>query len=536
MITEKRDKQSRITSTTTDNAATNESKTQEKINVENLEDLSEQKFKFDEDLISQMTNKLVAITDTLGKSFDKTYRDTNAINKRISNLEAQARATAKEILTTLRTTDSTGKFPDFNEAKYDLATGRERDKILTKDELIALNTHADGKLMSPEEIYQRNIATKLIKSQLDSVFGTDTTSFESTFQLSDADQKDMIDTITKKYPELFNGKDAQGNSIPDTQRLQMIANITDSVMNKLSGGDAIFDTNISSDGTYTTSITNSIGAKTTLKVNNKGQTTEQTFTIPADATDSQSKPIIFTTVTTYPDIATTLKTGSFGTTVTIMDDGVNTPVKLNSYEDSLTNMAYAQLKAVEVGKFAVRGTLFMGKQAIINVATAPISITHSFTAAILTPIVIKGSAQALGYKFSRPTALSGINKMIGLTCGNRRALVSATGVFTKGTIGSKIIQSVKTGDITKSFQEQRDLHEEYLAWDDDIVTAILNVRKIIFPETLGNQLVSNASLKSETGTSDINNKQKAMNALGITPGSNSIAASIVSLAPTLARR
>ncbi len=411
----------------------------------------------------------------LGKTMDAWLPDVNATNKRIKNLETANRTTAKSILSQIKSAE----LKQERTGKYNITSFASR--------------------RAPEEdilAYKNAIAENLIQSTLDNVFGKDSMSGQSLAKFTRTDNNIIMTHILNetKYKDLFDW------SKSDIERLNTIADISDEIMNRICASEAgssqrsigRFETKIHDDGTYEQTITNDLGAITTTKIDNKGKVILQEYTDTSNNATFRTEP------------------NDQGKMTTKYIDAQGNEHPLTSYEESLTSIAYAQHKAMIIAKSILKASLWTGKQAIINLITYPIPMTLSIVAvAGFVPLVKGGSmiAHAVtgneAYAWSSPTVRSAIMHIIELSCGDRRGILSGQQgrVFRQGTMLSKAANAInpfgKDLSTTPETPEEKNQHEEYYTLINTMIDAVMTPVKALFPETLGDTLVSKASLDTE---------------------------------------
>lgn len=420
------------------------------------------------------SNKLVAPDvrkkQLLGKTMDEWFPDVNATNKRITNLENANRATVKSILSQIKSAE----FKHERTGKYNITSFASRRDI-----------HQDTLA------YKNSIAENLIQSTLDNFFGKDSMSGQSLAKFTDENHKEFRDYVIKNE-DLFN------SSKSDITRLNAITKISDTIMNKICESEpgssqqpiGKIETKIDANGNYETTITNDLGATTRAVINNKGKTTSRHYQDP----------------TTNTDFLTTFDQN--GKSQTSYFDAQGNRHRLTSYEDSLVGIAYAQHKAMIIAKSILKASLWTSKQAIITLFTNPIPTTLLIVAGVgLVPLVKGGSMIAYqitgneAYAWSSPTARSAIVHILEISCGgDRRGFISGQEgrVFKEGTMLSKTANAVNPfGKDLSLAPEKINPHEEYYTLMGEIVDIVKIPLKAMFPETLGDTLVSKAGLDAE---------------------------------------
>lgn len=475
-----------------------------KIEIEKIkiaQDVEFQNFNYTRDLLAQMRqaatkSQKLQVNATLARSYDATFPDTQAINARIKNFETATRTVAKRILNDLRTIDSRNQTGSLQLTL--LGSPKKELKFGTLD-------LADK--YTPEQ--KVTIAKKLVQSQLDTIFGTDSMTSESSISCSDALQKQFVETILKDE-ELFNP------NLPDDERLQAIAKHSDAIMNDLCLGEpnATFATTIDKKGNYKTRITS--------KQNNQ---TIYTQTIVDNNGKLIEKKLIVKQANNFSGYQVTIdqKTGKsesyFSRPYKNQDNLTNAIIittksgkkylktPLSSTESDLLDAASAVHKAAILGRMMAKITLWSTKQIAFNVITHP--IPQAITLGVIAPLalLVKGASMGVGYTYADPTIKAVFGIVIDATMGNRRAILSNSSdrVFTKGSTIAKGLNAINPWRDSDNTPDQ---NEEYYGFDADLGNSIVWMAKKIMPETFGDQLISTSSLTNTMGTSKINSLQR----------------------------
>ena len=419
---------------------------QNKMSIENSDQLAQHasqqfdqaKLEFNQDIFNHLTTKskfLVGAENVIGQNAAQLLVDTNATVQRLATLDVKTRDTTLKILNLVD-------------------TAATKKSIVGKYQATSLLSSNEADLAA----HKQNIVKTLIQSQVDNVFGVNQLSGQSIYKLTPEAQAKLEEDFTTQIDTLFD----PSKTLQTHEKLQIIANMSDAIMNKLatdvdgSNPVARFTTTFLADGTYKTRISNNAGITSEITIDASNNTTNKILTI----NDKKNNPtIVFTT------------TIANGTTKTMLDDETGITKTLMAQDASFVDIAHDQLRAMANSRSMIKATLWAGKQIVICLIPMPASIATCLTIAAISPIVIKGGSLAMGYKFSDPVVRTALMTTMELTMGNKRGLLSAdpNRVFSKGTIGSKIANSFTTGKISESFAEQRDPNEEYYHSLDDAV-------------------------------------------------------------------
>jgi hypothetical protein len=428
--------------------------------------LTREQYDTAKNFIDQAGRKLLSNNRTLGHTLDATWPDTIARNKQINNFEQSTRSTMQEMYNRLQ------------------GTGMVRDAVEAINPLRAIGKIGDAASKGADvfkDYTSDTFAEDLIAAQLKNSLGSDSMSGESLFKFDDATQKELIDAMKQdqEYAKLFD----KSSPLTPLAKMQLIARMTDIVMNKIGEPDiASFKTEYDAQGDYTSTISSKDPSKPSLSstINNDGKTISRTFSfvqqdgknvLCSTFIDSQTGKSMTKMKITQPD-------GSF-------DSHELTPDEAKIAEQS--TLAY---KAKVFFKCSMKATLWWGKQVAINVVgmKVPIPMADQTIAGVVVTAVIKPVSMLLGYKFTDPTVRATLSTMVEVSCGDRRAILSAdpTRVFSRGTIASKML----SGD----WKEQKDQTEEYYTLINDAVDIALIPARKMLPTIVGNRLLSKTDL------------------------------------------
>ncbi|MGZ6255072.1 MAG: hypothetical protein ACXWL5_03735 [Candidatus Chromulinivorax sp.] len=422
------------------------SKYREKLEVTS-EQITREQFDTANNFMAQAQAKLAKNNKTLGFTIDSKFPDTIAQNKRVENFEQNSRATIKTM--------------------YNRLT-----KVITV------------RKYTPD-----SFAQDLINEHLDATFGKDTMSGQSLFSFDPINQKELIDAIKNdsEFTALFS---KESNKLSSVQKMNVLARMTDMVMNKIGQPDiATFESKIDDNGNYTSTITStdSLQPSLTTTVNVNGKVVSRIFSYQ----QNDGKPVTFTTMLNP-------KTGQNETIVHLAD---GTFKKLSSQEAEMTDAQFALFKLKQLFKCSVKATMWLGKQAALNVPGMFISPVLQGTGTAVLVGAIKPVSLLMGYKFSDPTVRTVLNTTLEVVAGDRRAILSAdpNRVFTKGSTVSKLL----SGD----WKEQADPAEEYYTLINTAVDLVLAPVKAAMPVTFGDQLLSKSDLQSSQSASNLSKPQ-----------------------------
>jgi hypothetical protein len=394
--------------------------------------------------------------------------------------------------------------------------------------------------------FKQQFAKDLIQKQLDNNLGVDANSFQSLFSLPIEIQTQLENRFTDatgKYKDLFDPK-ATKTSI---EKLQLIADMNDEVMNVISGsvaqnekgifisdkdgnlqlavkdnGIATFKTVFDASGNCISTISSSVakGDKLVLTsiIDNAGKPKSRGLCIGDDE---------FTTTFTTGWVYGNYKT------VTLKSAHAAKPIELNSVEGQVLSNCWMLNKASIFFKTTVKVALSAGKQGAIYALSSllPYHIPLA-AAALLLPFVkiisilpamhqvdAQGNEildeqsnpkiktltgfQFTGHQWSDPAALLVAKKAIDIAVGDNgqlfggffsggKALLSGEGnrVFRQGTWISNGLNKIQG-----KASEVENVNETYVEAIPSIIQAVFAPLQALFPQTLGKQILSKADLK-----------------------------------------
>jgi hypothetical protein len=385
--------------------------------------------KFASEIVDNVLLKSKIITkqkNVLGSSAANLLIDTNATIKRLEQLDSKTRDTALAILKMIE--------------------NGQKNLMFEKSDALAKKTDA----------LKESITQKTIQSQIDNVFGVNSLSGKSIYSLTPEAQQELSVKFAEKIDRLLD----TNQSLPRHEKLQLIADMSDMIMNKMatdidgsSGPIATFRTEFLSNGSYRTTISNQSGVSAITLIDRSNNITSKQFIV------KEAK-----STTTFDMIG---KNVTLNKLYDLGNQPENTTLSIN--DATAVELVYDQFKAMTNVKTMIKGLFWTSKQVVMCAIPLPTTMVNSLLIAAISPIVIKGGSMMVGYKFSDPVVRTALMASIELTMGNKRGLLSAdpNRVFSKGTIGSKIANSFTTGNISESFKEKRDPSEEYFHTIDD---------------------------------------------------------------------
>jgi hypothetical protein len=433
-------------------------------------------------LAAEIVNPILAKTtmlqknkNVLGSSAASLLIDTNANIKRLSELDVKTRDTAQDVLNMID-------------------TAQAKKSIIGRYKGTSLLSSKDADLAQQKQ----TVVEKTMQSTIDNVFGVNQLSGKSIYSLTPEAQQELMPEFKLIIEKLFD----PAQKLPKYQRLQLIANMSDAIMNKMaaevdgdSGPVATFTTEFFPDGQYATTISNEAGVKATTVIDRSGKVTQKTFTITDPETKSSTK---FDMTFRDPQNPTKMLS-SPQVTMSLPNSQLNAQTPLSIDDAAAVELVCDQFKAETNVKTVIKALLWTGKQVVMCAIPLPTTIVNCLIITAIAPVVIKGGSMMVGYKFSDPVVRTALMASIELTMGNKRGLLSAdpNRVFSKGTIGSKIANSFTTGNISESFKEKRDPSEQYFHSIDD---ALIDSTAAAY-----NWLFSRKSLGSEKDFQAMNN-------------------------------